>query len=176
MWTTNYCCCASTVTFHHKKTTFVGCHLSQAWKNKPYELFFPMTIYACYWIYACLFTVSFDKFPNGNEMHLITLNFHLIDETRTFLGFFVPCFDVKTFGYLWKHYMGTAFFWNQLIMKVISVIRFVSWIFYYLICCRHFSHCEAAQRIKGRKLFRMISSSFLFEFCSHISAGKFESS
>lgn len=61
--------------------------LVSSMKNIPYELFFPMTIYACYWIYACLFTVSFDKFPNGNEMHLITLNFHLIDETRTFLGF-----------------------------------------------------------------------------------------
>lgn len=130
-----------------------------------------MLLNICMFVYGLLWQISQWKWNALNHF-----KFPFDWRNQNIFGFFVPCFDVKTFGYLWKHYMGTAFFWNQLIMKVISVIRFVSWIFYYLICDRHFSHCEAAQRIKGRKPFRMISSSFLFEFCSHISAGKFESS
>lgn len=59
----------------------------------------------------------FDKFPNGNEMRLITLIFHLIDETITFLA--CHCFFsrsvVKIFGLfvkmiiiIWElHFSGT---------------------------------------------------------------------
>lgn len=129
MWTTNYCCFASSVTFHHKKKRHSLAVTCLKHEKHTIWIIFPddnlcVLLNICMFVYGLLWQISQWKWNALNHF-----NFPFDWRNQNIFGFFVPCFDVKTFGYLWKNYMGTAFFWNQLIMKVISVIRFVSWIF-----------------------------------------------